>query len=79
MFAVFAWFWWRRSSITNWALLGGALILVVGIPFLLPHMHDRYFYAADILSLAFAVAAPAVLLSCPSCASSPPCSATTPI
>lgn len=59
MFAVFAWFWWRRSSITNWALLGGALILVVGIPFLLPHMHDRYFYAADILSLAFAVAAPA--------------------
>ena len=59
MLAVFGWFWWRRGSITNWALLGGALILVVGIPFLLPHMHDRYFYAADILSLAFAVAAPA--------------------
>lgn len=58
MLAVFGWFWWRRSSITNWALLGGALLLVVGIPFLLPHMHDRYFFGADILSLVFAVAAP---------------------
>ena len=58
MLTVFAWFWWRRQHITNWALLGGALILVVGIPFFLPHMHDRYFYAADILSLVFALAAP---------------------
>ena len=58
MLAVFGWFWWRRGSITNWALLGGALLLVVGIPFLLPHMHDRYFFCADILSLVFAVAAP---------------------
>lgn len=58
MLAVFGWFWWRRGHITNWALLGGALILVVGIPFFLPHMHDRYFYAADILTLVFAVAAP---------------------
>ena len=58
MLAVFGWFWWRRGSITNWALLGGALLLVVGIPFLLPHMHDRYFFGADILSLVFAVAAP---------------------
>ena len=58
MLAVFGWFGWRRSSITNWALLGGALLLVVGIPFLLPHMHDRYFFCADILSLVFAVAAP---------------------
>lgn len=58
MLAVFGWFWWRRSSITNWALLGGALLLVVGIPFLLPHMHDRYFFCADILSLVFAAAAP---------------------
>ncbi len=58
MLAVFGWFWWRRGSITNWALLGGALLLVVGIPFLLPHMHDRYFFCADILSLVFAAAAP---------------------
>lgn len=62
MLAVFAWFWWRRRSITNWALLGGALILVVGIPFLLPHMHDRYFYAADILTLIFAASAPVYFL-----------------
>ena len=61
MLTVFAWFWWRRGHITNWALLGGALILVVGIPFLLPHMHDRYFYGADILSLVFAAAAPGYL------------------
>lgn len=58
MLTVFGWFWWRRGSITNWALLGGALILAVGIPFFLPHMHDRYFYAADILTLVLAVAAP---------------------
>ena len=35
-----------------------ALLFAIGIPFLLPHMHDRYFYAADILSLVMAFAFP---------------------
>lgn len=37
------------------------LLLAVGIPFLLPHMHDRYFYAADVLSLAFCFYVPAAV------------------
>ncbi len=37
------------------------LLLAVGIPFLLPHMHDRYFFAADILSLAFCFYVPATI------------------
>ncbi|MEF9971578.1 MAG: hypothetical protein RR731_04645, partial [Oscillospiraceae bacterium] len=35
--------------------LGISLLFVVGIPFLLPHMHDRYFFMADVLSLLPAV------------------------
>ena len=43
-----------------------AALLAVAIPFFLPHMHDRYFFAADALTLALAaawpqLAAPAVL------------------
>ena len=30
----------------------------MGIPYFLPHMHERYFFVADILTLALAVAAP---------------------
>lgn len=37
------------------------LLLAVGIPFLLPHMHDRYFFSADILSLAFCFFVPATI------------------
>ena len=33
-----------------------ALLMAAGIPFLLPHMHDRYFFAADILSVVLAFA-----------------------
>lgn len=51
-------FYADRRRAGGLALLAGALLLAVGIPFLLPHMHDRYFFAADILSLVFAVAAP---------------------
>ena len=40
-------------------LLGGAIILLVGIPCLVRALHDRESDAAAILSLAFAVAAPA--------------------
>ena len=39
-------------------LLGAALLFVIGIPFLLPHMHDRYFFIADVLAFALAVIVP---------------------
>ena len=35
-----------RGRLTDRAVLGAAVLLVIGIPFLLPHMHDRYFFAA---------------------------------
>ena len=61
MAAVFAWAFVKRSRLNNWAILGFAVILCVGIPFLLPHMHDRYFFVADILTLLLAAAAPELL------------------
>lgn len=40
----------NRNHLTEQSILGAALLFAIGIPFLLPHMHDRYFFAADILS-----------------------------
>ena len=39
-----------------------AAMLAVAIPFFLPHMHDRYFFAADALTLALAIAWPQLTL-----------------
>ncbi len=44
----------RRKHLDNRALLTCALLVCVAVPFFLPHMHDRYFFPADILSVAFA-------------------------
>ena len=44
----------RRRSLDDRALLTCALLVCVAVPFFLPHMHDRYFFLADILSVAFA-------------------------
>ena len=50
--------WINRSRLSEQAVLGMALLFAIGIPFLLPHMHDRYFFAADILSLVVAFSFP---------------------
>ncbi len=50
--------WANRHKLSDQAVLGAALLFAVGIPFLLPHMHDRYFYAADLLSLVLAFSVP---------------------
>ena len=47
----------RRERLTERAMLAVALLMAVGIPFLLPHMHDRYFFGADVLSVVLAYAA----------------------
>ncbi len=47
-----------RSRLSERAVLAAAALLVIGIPFLLPHMHERYFFAADIFTLVLAFAAP---------------------
>ena len=47
-----------HRRLNDQAVFAAAVLLAVGIPFLLPHMHDRYFYVADILTLALAFAFP---------------------
>ena len=44
----------RRKHLDDKALLTCSLLICVAVPFLLPHMHDRYFFIADVLSVAFA-------------------------
>ncbi|MBR7074730.1 MAG: DUF2029 domain-containing protein [Oscillospiraceae bacterium] len=41
----------RRDRFSDRAVLTAALLFAVGIPFLLPHMHERYFFGADVLSV----------------------------
>lgn len=49
----------KRESLSDKMVFGLTLLLAIGIPFLLPHMHDRYFYLADVLSVVAAFTAPA--------------------
>lgn len=50
-------FFWKRKTASDLSLLMGTVLLAVAIPFFLPHMHDRYFYGADMFSLALGCAA----------------------
>ena len=59
--AVIAALWLLRRRADDRVLLTAAVLLAVGVPFFLPHMHERYFFLADVLSLAWACAAPAAL------------------
>lgn len=58
MLVCFLLFALRRGRGSLWAILGCAIVLAVGIPYFLPHMHERYFFVADILTLLLACAAP---------------------
>ena len=60
---LFAFF--RRDRLSNRGILTLLLLMAVGIPFLLPHMHDRYFFAADVVSVIFAFACPLFFLAAP--------------
>ncbi len=55
--------WVNRKRLNDKAILALSLLLAIGIPFLLPHMHERYFYAADILSLVLAFSVPPFFLT----------------
>ena len=59
---LFVWFVVRFQRAGNRALFGAALLFAIGVPFFLPHMHDRYFFVADILTVALAVSSPAMAL-----------------
>jgi Gpi18-like mannosyltransferase len=55
---VLLWLYLCRDRVSDRAVLGCVLLICVGVPFLLPHMHERYFFMADVLSLALAVVTP---------------------
>lgn len=52
--AAFALVFFFRRRVTNQLLLTAAVLFTVGIPLLLPSMHDRYFFLADVLTLVWA-------------------------
>ena len=56
--ALFAWFVIRFRNTGKRTLFAAAVLFAIGVPFFLPHMHDRYFFVADILTLVMAAAAP---------------------
>lgn len=43
-----------RKQLSDRVIIALALLLAMGIPYLLPHMHDRYFYIAGVLALVIA-------------------------
>lgn len=57
--------WVNRRRLSDRSVIAFALLFAIGIPFLLPHMHDRYFYAADILSVVLAYAFPMLCFAAP--------------
>ena len=59
---MYVWFLLRREEISDRAILAAAVVLCLGVPYLLPHMHDRYFFLADVLTFALAVVVPAMSL-----------------
>lgn len=59
---------WKGPKLDRQMIMAVAMVLVVGIPFFLPHMHERYFYLADVLAVCWAVSnlrrVPVALLVC---------------
>lgn len=45
-----------RGRMDNGLAMAAAVVLCVGVPFLLPYMHERYFFLADVFTLCWACA-----------------------
>ena len=62
--------WRLRGRLNREAVFAMAVVLAIGVPFFLPHMHERYFFLADVLTLCWACAnlrrVPAAVLTCAS-------------
>ena len=58
---LFVFCWLERERLNDRRLLLCTVLISVAVPFFLPHMHDRYFFAADVLSLALVFAYPKLL------------------
>lgn len=46
----------HRGRLDNDLAMSTAVVLCVGVPFLLPYMHERYFFLADVFTLCWACA-----------------------
>ena len=55
MFLVFAVAIVNRKKLDDRVIFGMAVLLAIGIPYLLPHMHDRYFFSGGMLCIVLAV------------------------
>lgn len=44
----------RRKALSDEHILAAGLLLSIGIPLLLPYMHERYFFLAEVLSVVWA-------------------------
>ena len=47
---------WLGRRMDHAVVMTAAVVLAIGVPFFLPHMHDRYFFLADVLTLCWACA-----------------------
>lgn len=47
---------WLRGRLDRDTAMTIAVILCIGVPFFLPHMHERYFFLADVFTLCWACA-----------------------
>lgn len=52
------WLFFFRDRLTADHILTAGLILAIGVPLLLPHMHERYFMLSEVLSVVWCVGAP---------------------
>lgn len=50
--------WLNRKHLSDNALVFTAFVLCLGIPYMLPYMHDRYFYLSDMLVILVVLNAP---------------------
>ena len=49
--AIFYLLWQRRATLDEGQIIEAAFLFALVIPYLLPRMHDRYFFPADLLSV----------------------------
>lgn len=54
VFAVLGALFFLRRHVTSEIILAAATVLTLGIPFLLPHMHERYFFPAGMVAIVWA-------------------------
>ena len=58
VYTTLLWPYARYKSVTNRSLFGFGCMLSLGIPMVLPHMHERYFFLGDIFTLMLGVISP---------------------